>query len=65
MADDRQLNQFRRAVEEKNEKARERSGQPEPDVPEDAAPPAGTSDEQDERARSSRHGQVTADNWNQ
>ena len=64
MTDDKQLDRFRQAVEDKNEEARQREGH-QPEAPEDAEPPAATEDAPDERAKSSRHGQVTADKWNQ
>jgi hypothetical protein len=68
MTDDKQLARFRQAVEDKNEEAAERSeqgGQPDGgDHPEPSAP-ANRGDVQDERTKSSRHGGMTADNWNQ
>lgn len=63
MTDDKQLARFRQAVEDKNEEARERQGDP-PEEPRDQDPPA-PQDAPDERAKNSRHGQVTADKWNQ
>jgi hypothetical protein len=63
MTDDKQLERFRQAVEDKNEEARERQGD-HPPAPEDEEP-AAPQDTPDERAKSSRHGQVTADKWNQ
>jgi hypothetical protein len=63
MTDDKQLNRFRQAVEDKNEEARRRQGE-HPEPPEDEEP-AAPADTPDERAKSSRHGQVTADKWNQ
>ncbi len=65
MADDKQMQRFRQAVEDKNEEARARGEQAEPRPEDDDAPQQEPRDEQDERAKSSRHGQVTADNWNQ
>ena len=58
---DQQLEQFREAVERKAEQAFEgqpRHGRPadEPDTSKDAPSP---------RAKSSGHGKVTADKWNQ
>jgi hypothetical protein len=68
MTDDKQLQRFRQAVEDKNEEAAERSEQgrqpDESDQPEPSAP-ANRGDIEDKRAKSSRHGGMTADNWNQ
>ena len=63
MTDDKQLARFRQAVDDKNEEARQRHGD-RPDEPRDEQPTA-PQDIPDERAKSSRHGQVTADKWNQ
>ena len=64
MADDKQLGRFRQAVEDKNEEARQRQDDP-PQQPEELEPTATADDTPDERAKSSRHGHVTADKWNQ
>ena len=73
MTDDKQLERFRQAVEEKNEEARERSqsgdatphGSPvegdQPTLTEQGRP----QDTRDERAKNSGHGKKTADKWNQ
>ena len=63
MTDDKQLARFKQAVEEKNEEASSRQGDPPPEPDETA--PAAPQDTPDERAKSSGHGQVTADKWNQ
>jgi hypothetical protein len=63
MTDDKQLERFRQAVDDKNEEARKRQDDSAP-PPEDEAP-AAPQDTPDERAKSSRHGRVTADKWNQ
>jgi hypothetical protein len=74
MTDDKQLERFKQAVDDKNEKARESSeagGAPGPregTATEEQAElheQGRRQDARDERAKSSRHGQVTADNWNQ
>jgi hypothetical protein len=62
MTDDKQLDRFKQAVEDKNEEARARQGH---DPPPQDEEPAAPQDTPDERAKSSRHGQVTADKWNQ
>jgi hypothetical protein len=74
MPDDQQKERFREAVDEKNEAAKAASEQPDQqptpadgidgDRPEltDPERPQG---ETDQRAKNSRHGQVTADKWNQ
>jgi hypothetical protein len=64
MTDDKQLERFRQAVEDKNEEARKRQGEP-PEAPDELEPERAPQDTPDERAKSSRHGQVTADKWNQ
>ena len=64
MTDDKQLGRFRQAVEDKNEEARERQGET-PDAPDELEPEGASQDTPDERAKSSRHGHVTADKWNQ
>ena len=64
MTDDKQLERFRQAVEDKNEEARKRQGEP-PETPDELEPDGAPQDTPDERAKSSRHGQVTADKWNQ
>lgn len=64
MTDDKQLERFRQAVEDKNEEAHRREGDS-PDAPEELEPTAPADDTPDERAKSSRHGHVTADKWNQ
>jgi hypothetical protein len=71
MTDDKQLERFRQAVEEKNEEARERSAAPPASgggVPEEQPElhePGRPQDTRDERAKSSGHGKKTADKWNQ
>jgi hypothetical protein len=72
MTDEKQLERFRQAVEEKNEDARERSeGAPpatENGVPEEEPElhePGRPQDTRDERAKNSGHGKKTADKWNQ
>jgi hypothetical protein len=64
MTDDKQLERFRQAVEDKNEEARERQGEP-PEALDELEPDGARQDTPDERAKSSRHGHVTADKWNQ
>ena len=64
MTDDKQLERFRQAVEDKNEEAGRRQDDS-PGTPEDEEPTGATDDTPDERAKSSRHGHVTADKWNQ
>jgi hypothetical protein len=64
MTDDKQLERMRQAVEDKNDEARKQEGEP-PEAPEEQDPTAATDEAPDERAKSSRHGQVTADKWNQ
>jgi hypothetical protein len=64
MTDDKQLERFRQAVEDKNEEARARQGEP-PEAPDELEPDGARQDTPDERAKSSRHGHVTADKWNQ
>ena len=63
MSDD-QLDRFGEAVEQKNEEAKAKSEQAGEENP---AQPAIEGDQTsvDERAKSSRDGQVTADKWNQ
>jgi hypothetical protein len=74
MTDDKQLERFRQAVEEKNERARQKAeAAPPPREEQDVVPeeqpelhePGRPQDTRDERAKSSRHGHVTADRWNQ
>jgi hypothetical protein len=74
MTDDKQLERFRQAVEEKNEQAKQKAeAAPPPSAEQDVVPgeqpelhePGRPQDTRDARAKSSRHGQVTADNWNQ
>ncbi|HEX8743643.1 MAG TPA: hypothetical protein VF712_10960 [Thermoleophilaceae bacterium] len=71
MTDEDQMKRFREAVDEKGEAAKAASEQgPGPgDAPAaDQAEPAGADlpqDEDDQRKKNSRHGQVTADKWNQ
>jgi hypothetical protein len=64
MTDDRQLERFRQAVEDKNEEARQSQGDA-PEAPAELEPDGAAQDTPDERAKSSRHGHVTADKWNQ
>jgi hypothetical protein len=74
MTDDEQLARFGEAVEQKNEEAKEaseRQGAQNPsgdhidgDQP-TLTEPGRTQDVQDQRAKNSGHGQVTADKWNQ
>jgi len=72
--DDKQLNRFRQAVEDKNEDARaasEAAGAPHPRGASQAEEqpelhePARPQDTRDERAKSSGHGKRSADKWNQ
>jgi hypothetical protein len=73
MTDDKQLERFKQAVEEKNEDAQRKAQASPPNPSEPALPeeepelhdPGRPQDTRDERAKSSRHGQVTADKWNQ
>ena len=69
MTDERQMERFREAVDEKNEAAKAASEQPgrapgggDQAEPTDAELPQ---DENEQRTKGSRHGQVTADKWNQ
>jgi hypothetical protein len=64
MTDDKQLNRFKQTVEDKNEKARARQGE-RPEAPDELEPDGAPQDTPDERTKSSRHGHVTADKWNQ
>jgi hypothetical protein len=64
MTDDKQLERMRQAVEDKNEEARRQEGDT-PEAPQELDPTAAADDTPDERAKSSRHGNVTADKWNQ
>lgn len=64
MTDDRQLERFRQAVEEKNEEARRKAET----GPRNPREPHVTPEEEPQLhdpAYPPRHGQVTADNWNQ
>ena len=72
--DDKQLDRFRQAVEDKNKDARAASkagGSPHPrgGSPADEQPElherGRPQDTRDERAKSSGHGKKTADKWNQ
>jgi hypothetical protein len=69
--DDKQLDRFRQAVEDKNEDAARADEQPEfpkqPEFPEqpELHEPGRPQDTRDERAKSSGHGKKTADKWNQ
>jgi len=74
MTDERQMERFREAVDEKSEAAKAASEQPRQrpgrgdDVDGDQAElteQGRPQDERDERKKNSRHGQVTADKWNQ
>ena len=74
MTDERQIERFREAVNEKNEAAKAASERPEQrpgrgdSIEGDEAgltEPERPQDELDERKKNSRHGQVTADKWNQ
>ena len=70
MTDERQMERFREAVDEKNEAAKAASeqqgdqptGRGDEPAPTEAELPQ---DEDDQRTKNSRHGQVTADKWNQ
>jgi hypothetical protein len=64
MTDDKQLERFRQAIEDKNKEASQRQGDP-PEAPEKLEPTGAADDTPDERAKSWRHGEVTADKWNQ
>lgn len=64
--DDEQLERFEQAVNEKSEEAKRKSEENQSHGP----PPADLGDaaaqvSPDDRASNSRHGQVTADKWNQ
>ncbi len=63
MTDDKQLERFRQAVDEKNEEAARETPVPDeqPELHEAARP----QDARDVRAKSSGHGKKTADKWNQ
>jgi hypothetical protein len=72
--DEKQLDRFREAVEEKNEAAREASNAGAPPHPPGGAPESEQpelhehgrpQDTRDERAKSTGHGKKTADKWNQ
>jgi len=72
--DDKQLDRFRQAVEDKNEEARAASEAGGPPHPRGSNPAeeqaelhdAGRpQDTRDERAKNSGHGKKTADKWNQ
>jgi hypothetical protein len=73
--DEQQRKAFKRAVERKSEEAEAASRASQEHPPGDAGGPGGTQpnlvspaesqDSYDERAKGSRHGKVTADNWNQ
>lgn len=74
MADEEQLKRFGEVVEEKKQQAKEASEQPGPLTPrgskvngdqEDLIDASTTQDTLDVRKKSSRHGHVTADKWNQ
>lgn len=73
MTDEKQLQRFRQAVEDKNETARAGAeGPPSPSdgaVRQDEEPelhdPGRPRDTRDERAKSTGHGKKTADKWNQ
>ncbi len=56
---DQQLEQFREAVDEKSEAARQNRGE-QPSLTDDSRP-----QDVDPRHKSSRKGHVTAENWNQ
>jgi hypothetical protein len=74
MTDERQLDRFGEAVEQKKEEAKRRSEQPQPE-PADGASIQGdqdtliehgrTQDVRDERKKNTGHGKKTADKWNQ
>ena len=58
--------QFERALEHKQQDARERSEQHAHDAPGPGSAPGDQSvNVQDPRGKSSQHGKVTADKWNQ
>jgi hypothetical protein len=63
MTDDKQLERFRQAVDEKNEEAADQAPVPEeqPELQDTGRP----QDTRDPRAKSSGHGKKTADKWNQ
>ena len=63
MTDDKQLQRFRQAVEDKNEDAADAASVPDeqPELQDPSRPP----DTRDVRAKSSGHGKKTADKWNQ
>jgi hypothetical protein len=61
--DDRQLDRFKQAVEDKNEAASGKTNAPDeqPELHDPSRPP----DTRDPRAKSTGHGKKTADKWNQ
>ncbi len=63
MTDEKQLQRFREAVEEKNDDAQ--AAAPEPDEQPELHDPSRPQDTRDPRAKSSGHGKMTADKWNQ
>jgi len=63
MTDDKQLQRFRQAVDEKNEDAARAASAP--DEQPELQDPTRPQDTRDVRAKSSGHGKKTADKWNQ
>jgi len=63
MTDDKQLQRFRQAVDEKNEDAARAASVP--DEQPELQDPTRPQDTRDVRAKSSGHGKKTADKWNQ
>jgi len=63
MTDDKQLQRFRQAVEDKDREASKAAAVPDeqPELQDPSRPP----DTRDVRAKSSGHGKKTADKWNQ
>ncbi|HEX8648105.1 MAG TPA: hypothetical protein VF715_14515 [Thermoleophilaceae bacterium] len=73
MTDERQLDRFGEAVEQKKEEAKRRSEEPRPEAHDGAAIEGdqenlitqGNQDVRDERKKNAGHGKKTADKWNQ
>ena len=64
--DDDQLERFEQAVKDKSEEAKRKAEAPQAhDPPPGELGQASDQNPPDDRATSSRHGQVTADKWNQ
>ena len=73
MTDERQLDRFGEAVEQKKEEAKRRSEEPRPEAQDGATIEGdqenlvtqGNQDVRDERKKNTGHGKKTADKWNQ